>query len=192
VQVVSGDAGFREACDQHAKINTWEVLGHLLNHINNLLFDRAVADFIREQTTLRIDDIKEQIEFQFEDVLYNVDHEWGDATMTLTSLEPLSDPDIIDVEPNSATLEVRFNGAFTAHLSFKDPSTGMWDGETKEMVGMQWTREEREETEEFIAEVKVKYEPFDPDRFEIDEVTLIQPDQSYTISTSASAGYPWK
>jgi hypothetical protein len=192
VQVVSGDDGLRDACEPHATLKTWPVLGHLLNHVNDLLFNRAVVDFIREQTKLRLDEIKEQITSQFEDTLYNVSDEWGDSTMTVTSLELLSDPDVIDVEPTRASLEVRFNGSFTAHLSFKDSSTGMWDGETKEMFGMEWKREEREETEEFVAEVKVKYEPFDSDGFEIEEVTLIQPNDSYTVSTSAWAGFPWK
>jgi hypothetical protein len=68
----------------------------------------------------------------------------------------------------------------------------MYDSETKSVLGMEWRHEEREETEHFVADVKVRYEPFDPEKFEIEEVRLIEPDDSYTVSTSNWAGYPWK
>jgi hypothetical protein len=51
------------------------------------------------------------------------------------------------------------------------------------MMFMEHRRTTRSLEEEFVVEVKVKFEMFDPDSFQIEEMTLMQPDESYSVST---------
>lgn len=74
---------------------------------------------------LRIDDIKESVKEQFEDLMYNVEDEWGDARVSGTVLELKGEPEIIEADEDTATLELRFEGKFDATLSYEDSSTGM-------------------------------------------------------------------
>jgi hypothetical protein len=111
------------------------------------------------------------VKTQFEDRMDSVDDEWGDVEMSVDSLELEGEPEIIEADEHSATLEVRFNAKFTASLSYDDSSTGVYDNETKGMMFMEHVNEGRELEEEFVAELKVKFEIFDPDTFEIKEVT---------------------
>ena len=100
-----------------------------------------------------------------------------ESLSTADEKEPHADDD-------SATVEVHFLGKFNAHLSYTDSSTGMYDNETKSMMFMEHKHETLDKEEEFIIEVKVKFEVFDPDRFEIEETSLVQPDDGYSVSTS--------
>jgi len=40
--------------------------------------------------------------------------------------------------------------------------------------------------------VQVNFDGVDPDEFEIDDVELVEPTGDQSVSTSKSAGYPWK
>ena len=179
--VVSGDKLFRNACQPHKTLHEYAKLSTLLNQI---IFADAVASFIRDQILERIEDIKEAATQEFEDRMYYVDDEDGDAGMSVRSLELDGQPEIIDADDDSATVEVHFLGKFNAHLSYTDSSTGMYDNETKSMMFMEHKHETLDKEEEFIIEVKVKFEVFDPDRFEIEETSLVQPDDGYSVSTS--------
>ena len=179
--VISGDKPFRDACQPHKKLDGYVKLSTLLNRI---IFADAVAGFIRDQVLERIENIKEGAKQEFEDRMYYVDDEDGDAEMSVQSLELDGQPEIIDADDDSATVEVHFLGKFDAHLSYTDSSTGMYDNETKSMMFMEHKHETLDKDEEFIIEVKVKFEVFDPDSFEIEETSLVQPDDGYSVSTS--------
>lgn len=71
---------------------------------------RRVAEFLREQTLARIDEIQEEAKAQFEERMYNVDDEWGDVEMSVDSLELAGEPEVIEADEDSATLEVQFTG----------------------------------------------------------------------------------
>lgn len=47
---------------------------------------------------------------------------------------------------------------------------------------MERRRESQELEEEFVVEVKVRFKIFDPDSFEIEEVALQHPDESYSVA----------
>lgn len=179
--VISGDKPFRSACQPHKKLYVYVKLSTLLNRI---LFADAVAGFIRDQVLERIKDIKEAATQEFEDRMYYVDDEDGDAEMNVQSLKLDGQPEIIDADNDSATVEVRFLGEFDAHLSYTDSSTGIYDDETKSMMFMERKHETLNKEEEFIIEVKVRFEVFDPDSFEIEETSLLQPNDGYSVSPS--------
>ena len=82
-------------------------------------------------------------------------------------------------------VEVHRKGKFDAHLSCYDSSTGMYDNETKSIMVMEHKHEIMDKEEEFIIQVKVKFEVFDPDSFKIEETSLVQPDDGYSVS-------PWE
>jgi hypothetical protein len=187
--VISGDEPFRDACRAHDRVYASAKLSTLLDRI---MFDAAIGAFIREQTLERIDDIREQAKEEFQDRMYNVDDEWGDAEMVVQSLELEGEPEILEADEDSATVEVHFQGKFDAHLSYDDSSSGVYDSETKSQMFMERRRETQELEEEFVVEVKVKFKIFDPDSFEIEEVALQHPDESYSVPTSRWAGFPWK
>ncbi len=186
---ISGDKPFRASCQPHKTLLEFETLSELLDQI---LFDDAVATFIRDQVIERLEDIKNAAKQEFEDRIYYVDDEDGDAEMSVQSLELEGQPEIIEADENSATIEVRFKGKFDASLSYDDSSTGMYDSETRSMMFMEHKHEILEKEEEFVVEVKVKFEVFDPDKFEIEKASLERPDFGYSVSTSRWDGYPWK
>ena len=189
VYVVSGDGPVQEACKARERLAASPRLSTLLDGI---VLQTAVASFVRHQTVAHIDEVRAEVKAQFQDHLYNVDDEWGDVEMDLNSLDLVGQPEIIEASDNAASLEVRFQGAFTAHLSYDDSSTGVYDSETKGMMFMDRVREDQEKEEEFLAEVRVRFAGLDEDSFEIERVNLVQPDESYTVSTSRWDGYPWK
>ena len=185
--VISGDKPFQNACQPHKTLYEYATLSTLLDGI---IFDDAVASFIRDQILERIEDIKEDAKQEFEDRMYNVDEEDGDVEMSVQSLELDGQPEIIEADDDSAMVEVHFKGKFDAHLSYNDSSTGMYDSETKSMLFMEHKHETVDKEEEFIIEVKVKFEVFDPDSFKIEETSLVQPDDGYSVSTSRWEGFP--
>ena len=105
--VISGDEPFRNACQPHKKLDGYAKLSTLLNRI---IFADAVAGFIRDQILERIEYIKEGAKQEFEDRMYYVDDEDGDAEMSVQSLELDGQPEIIDADDDSATVEVHFLG----------------------------------------------------------------------------------
>ena len=179
--VISGDKPFRNACQPHKKLYGYAKLSTLLNRI---IFADAVAGFIRDQILERIEDIKEDAKQMFEDRMYYVDDEDGDAEVSVQSLKLDGQPEIIDADDDSATVEVRFLGKLDAHLSYTDSSTGMYDSETKSMMFMEHKHETLDKEDEFIIEVRVTFEVFDPASFKITETSLVQPDDGYSVSTS--------
>ena len=182
--VISGDKPFRNACQPHKTLYEYATLSTLLDRIILIILDAAVAGFIRDQILERIEDIKEAAKQEFEDQMYNVDDEDGDVEMSVQSLELAGQPEIIEADDDSAMVEVHFKGKFDAHLSYDDSSTGMYDNETKSMMFMERKHETLDKEEEFIIEVKVEFEVFDPDSFKIEETSLVQPDDGYSVSTS--------
>ena len=179
--VISRDKPFQNACKPHRTLHEYETLSTLLDRI---IFAGRVADFIRNQIVKRIEDIKEDAKQEFEDRMYFVDDEDGDAEMSIQSLELDGQPEIIEADDNSATVEVHFRGRFDAHLSYTDSSTGVYDNETKSMMFMEHKEETLDKEEEFVVEVKVEFEVFDPNSFKIDETSLVQPGDGYSVSTS--------
>ena len=182
--VISGDKPFRNACQPHKTLSEYATLSTLLARIIRISLDAAVASFIRDQILERIEDIKEDAKQEFEDQMYNVYDEDGDVDMSVQSLELAGQPEIIEADDDSAIVEVHFKGKFYAHLSYDDSSTGMYDNETKSMMFMERKHETLDQEEEFIIEVKVEFEVFDPDSFKIEETSLVQPDDGYSVSTS--------
>ena len=179
--VISGDKPFRDACKPHTTLCEYATLSKLLDRI---LFDDAVAGFIRDQVLERIEDIKEDAKQEFEDRMYEIDDEDGDAEMSVQSLELDGQPEIIEADDDSAMVEVHFRGQFNAHLSYDDSDTGIYDNETQSMMFMEHKHETLDKEEEFIVEVKVQFEVFDPDSFKIEETSLVQPDDGYSVSTN--------
>lgn len=52
------------------------------------------------------------------------------------------------------------------------------------MMFMNHKEDTLDKEEEFVVEVKVKFETFDEEASEIEEINLIEPDDSYSVSTS--------
>ena len=178
---ISRDTPFRNACQPHQTLHEYATLSTLLDRI---IFADEVAGFIRNQILARIEDIQKYVTQEFEDLMYNVDDQDGDAEMSVQSLELDGQPEIIDVDEDSAMVEVHFKGNFEAQLSYNDSSTGIYDNETKSMMFMEHKHETLDMEEEFIIEVKVHFTIFDPDSFTIEETSLVQPDEGYSVSTS--------
>ena len=179
--VISRDKPFQNACQPNETLYEYARLSTVLDRI--VLAD-AVAGFIRDQILERIEDIKEDTKQEFEDRVYIVDDEDGDAEMSVQSLELDDQPEIIEADDDSAMVEVHFRGEFAAHLSYSDSSTGVYDSETRSMMFMEYKHQTLDKEEEFIIEVKVIFEAFDPDSFKIEETSLVQPDDGYSVSTS--------
>lgn len=180
--VISGDKPFRSACQPHKTLREYATLSTLLDQI---IFADAVADFIRDQILERIGDIKEDATQEFEGRIYDVYDEVGYAEMSGLDLELKGQPEIIDADDASAMVEIHFMGKFDAHLSYSDWDTGMYDDdETESVILVEPKHETLDMEEEFIVDVKVQFEVFDPDSFKIEETSLVQPDDAYGVSTS--------
>lgn len=140
----------------------------------------------------RIADIKEKTIEAFQDNIYSVEDDLGDVEVSNTKLELKGEPEIIDATENTATLELRFDGTFDAALSYDNSTTGIWDSETKSQTFMERKHESTEKEEEFVVQLNAKFKPFDPDLFEIEDVVLVEPDDSYSVPTHRWEGFPWK
>jgi predicted nucleic acid-binding protein len=187
--VVSGDKPIRDACKEHANLFSMESLAQLLDHVTA---DKKLAEFIRSEVMKRSEEIGKRAAHDFQDRMYNIDEENGDVEIEVESVKVDGEPDILDVSQHQGIVEMRFEVNFLAHLSYDDSDTGTYDHEDKRMVFMKHVNETQNKTEELVVEVRVGFDEIDPAGFNIDNVQLTSPDESYSFSTSKWDGYPWK
>ena len=171
--LISGDAPFRNAGEPQEAFSEYRSLSEALDKI---VFADEVAGFIRDQILERIEDIRKDAKLKFEDRLYLVDGEEGEAEMSVRRLNLEGQPEIIEVTGNTAVVEVHFRGVFAAHLSYLDSSSGMYDSETQSVVFMDAKDETLDMEDDFVVQVTVIFEAGDPDSFTIEETSLVQPD----------------
>ncbi len=106
----------REGGQLTPKKTVAEVLDHVASD------EKALADFLRAQTTQRVGDISEQVKEEFEDQYFWVEDEDGDATVDVTNIVPTGDPEIIEISGEEAALQYTFDVNYTAHLTYKENS----------------------------------------------------------------------
>lgn len=135
--------------------------------------DAQLAAFVRAETTERIDEIKAEAKKEFEDRFYWVEDENGDATVAITKLTPANEPEILTIEKETATLEWRIAADYEADLSYDDSATASYD--EGDLVYVEHRNEEVERDVELVVEIEVSYEPMDAGRFEIQAISLTEP-----------------
>jgi hypothetical protein len=188
--VVSGDDLFRDGCGTCDELHAARTLAEVLDHVAS--DDKKLAGFIRSETAKRADDIANDAKSQFEDRLYWVADEEGDAEVEVANITATGDPEIIQVTSGEAIVQMTFRVTYNAHLSYTDSSTGVWDSEDGRMMFMEHREEDVEREEEVVVEVRVVFMGTDPEAFGIEDVDLTEPADGFAIKTEDAEDWPYK
>lgn len=188
--VVSADELFGEACDECDDLYAEKSLSALLDHVAS--DDEKLAAFLRTQIKKHLEEIQNKAKTAFEELEFHLKDEWGDVEVTVTDIELYGEPELVEIDGNEVTVEVRFTAQYDADLSYEDSSTGVYDSEDKRMMFMDHVNETVQDSELLSMTVKATFDGTDEDQFEIDDIELTDPSSGFGVSTSRMAGYPWK
>lgn len=186
--VVSKDKLFQEACVASPRLLPKKVINDVLDHVAS--DDQQLATFLRNETMKRIVEITAKAKEEFEDRFYWVEDEGGDAEVRITELLSASEPKIITIDKNEATLQLSMAAEYKAYLSYDDSATASYD--EGDLVYVEHRDEEVERDEELIVEIETTYEQMDPGSFEISNILLIQPSDGFGIETQDNYDWPYK
>lgn len=177
--VVSGDQGFRKACDACEQIHVFEELQELLNRVAD--DDKKLADFIREQVVAHVEEIKAAVVKEFEGLWFYLKDEDGEADVTVDEANFDGEVDILELASGEASVEVSFSLKYTAQASFADPDMQSYDSETGETFS--WgTKEETVHRAGWArAELSVWFQGMRPASVQIENIRLVQPSESVGI-----------
>ena len=188
--VVSGDESFWEACSQSKQLVAKKHLSEVLDDVA-AWDDPALASFVHTETKKRISEIAKAAKEQFQDRYYFVENMDGEAQVEVETINPTQDPEIIEIQKHGASLVVTFDATYSAHLSYDDPATASYD--EGDLVYIQHREEDVVDRDELLTvEVKVSFDDMDPQSFDITEIDLIEPDDSFGIETEDDYGWPYK
>ena len=188
--VVSADAPFRDVCQESQSITPFEKLSDLLDSVAS--DDAALTLFLRKQIQGHLDSIKNTAKDDFECLGFYVLDECGDAELEITKMDPVSDPDLIDISETEVTAELRFDAQYEAFLTYDDSSTGIYDSEEGERLFMDHVTETVHGSAQLLVTVTGTFAGTDADGFDIRDVGLTEPSEGFGILTSEMADYPWK
>ncbi|HVI09024.1 MAG TPA: PIN domain-containing protein [Candidatus Binatia bacterium] len=187
--VVSGDNDFFEGCCKCTQLISRKTLNEVLDHVAS--DESARAGFVRRETKKRVSEIAEEAKHQFQDRYYWVENMDGDAEVKVETISPTQDPEIVEIGKEQASLVVTFEARYSAHLSYDDPATASYD--EGDLVYVEHREEDVLDREQLLTlEVKVTFDEFDPHSFEITEIDLIEPGDSFAIETEDDYGWPYK
>jgi hypothetical protein len=178
ILVVSGDQGVRDACAPVEYLHENATMQGMLDRVAD--DDAKLAQFLRDQVEKRVDEIRKQVIEGFEDRYFFTIDENGEAEVKVeeTTLEEV---DILEVGDEEATVEVLFWIKYEADISYNDPDMTSYDSETGQSFS--WgTRENTVHRQAYArAEVGVIFDGLDPDYFEINYITVTEPEDSFGV-----------
>ncbi|MGE0361134.1 MAG: PIN domain-containing protein [Vicinamibacterales bacterium] len=184
--VVSGDELFRTSCAEREGLKAEVDLAAVLDQV---IDDEEQAEFIRAELVKRADSIAETVKSTFEGLGFHVQDEWGDVEMTVTSIALDEEPEILDVERTSATVQLTFRAEYSADLSYDDSSTGIYDSEDDRQLFMDHVNETVTGDTYLVAQVYVRLDGMKPQSFQVQNIDLVDPVRGFGISTSKAADY---
>jgi hypothetical protein len=84
----------------------------------------------------------------------------------VTRLE-LNDPELLEVDEDSATISVSVDLDYVADVSYEDDDGGIWDGEDHTWAYRPTKRTDVEESENFDAELSIQFDPQNDEVFDV-------------------------
>lgn len=187
VFVVSGDKLFREACLEFPLIAK-ETLKDVLDHVAS--DDQQFAAAVRRRTMDNLSYIEAGAKDDFQDRMYWVDDQDGDAELSVTEIVSAPEPQIIEIGRESATLNLDMTVSYTAHLSYIDSGSSIYS--EGELVFADQKEEDVRREQDVTVEILVTYNQMDLDTFEIENVIVIEPREGFGIKTEDDNDWPYK
>ena len=187
VFVVTGDEKFREACNRIPLVPK-ETLNDVLDHVAS--DNESFAALVRRYCMEHLFDIEKTAKGEFEDRFYWVEDQDGDAEVYVYDLTPMPEPQIIEIDLESATLHLDMTAEYSAHLSYIDSGSSNYS--EGELVFADRKEEDVKREHELTMEIFVTYERMDPDTFEIENIRLIDPSDGFGIQTEIDHDWPNK
>jgi hypothetical protein len=168
--VISGDKGFREACEGHHTLFHLEKLEEFVDMVvrEDALSELANGAFaaVRGQLAGRIGEKFKDSAFYLEDVNGNV------GGVTVTGIK-LSEEYLIDVDEKRATFHLFAEIEFDADVTYERPGTGIWDNELGRLISVDMTHATVEDRFHNVkASITIALETTDPKRSKIEEIVL--------------------
>jgi hypothetical protein len=187
VFVVSGDKLFREAC-QNFPLRAKETLEDVLDEVAS--DNEHFASLIRRHCMDHLSDIEKAAKDDFQDRYYWVEDQDGDAEIAEVEVESAPEPQIIEINLESATVHLDMTCEYSAHLSYIDSDSSIYS--EGELAYADQKEEDVRRQQEFTVEILVTYERMDADTFEIENIRLIDPSDGFGIKTDNDGDWPYK
>ena len=116
----------------------------------------------------------------------------GDAELEITTMDPVGEPELIDISETEVTASLHFDAQYEALLSYDDSSTGTYDREEGGRVFMDHVTETVHGSAQLVVTVTATFDGTDADEFDMHDVVLTEPSAGFGIPTAEMAEYPWK
>lgn len=136
--------------------------------------DRAVKDEADEPTKrvlrlyhLHLAKIETAIKEAFAESGFYTDDVDGDVNEVTVKQLKLDDPQILEVDEESATVSVFVDLEYEADVTYEDDNEGIWDSEDHVWAYRPTKNVEVEESEDFEAELYIDFDPKNDDVFDV-------------------------
>ena len=172
ITVVSPDQGVKAACAEDEALHQFDNIAKYLDAL--FASDEALSSFVREMILAVHGPIFEKAKEVFPyhgAILADEDGEVGEIELTGVELsENPEDVEIISLDPDNAEVQLAVSLTFHAELSYKVPSTGVWDSEDHVLMFQDEVNATVEQDIEGTIVVEVDFKNLDPQSFKVERV----------------------
>ena len=171
VSIISNDNDWKRFCELHVEVTFHASLAKFLATFPDPDLSANLRDSIEKNSL----EISKAVSDDFELLGFyptSVEHipdVVDDISEVDSSIEEVF---IVSAEGDKATAEVLFEVTFDAEVTFEDASTGIWDSEEKEMVGMELCRKTISQTWNGLVELNFTYDAQNFDYLKIESISI--------------------
>jgi hypothetical protein len=157
VVVITGDKGFRGACEAHA-ITVFESLEEFLNR-ENTERESKISEHILKCFETNRDEVEQQIKQQFEMSAFILTDQEGEVDSATIEALAIEDPLVVRIEQRKAILDVSVRLEFGAKIIYDDPDSIVYDREEGRTYAFNTVAETVDEQSSFELEITVTFDP---------------------------------
>jgi len=170
VYVISGDKGFKEACEGHHKLFHLEKLEEFVDMV---VREDALSELANEAFAALRGQLTGRIEEKFKDSAFYLDDVNGNVGGVMVTGIKLSEEYLIDVDEKQATFQLFAEIEFDADVTYEKPGTGIWDNELGRLISVDTTHGTVEDRYRDVkVSVTIALEKTDLKRSKIEEIVL--------------------
>ena len=187
--VVSTDPDLRSHCDTSERLILLSKLAEFISLVE--FHDEVLSPSVMSLIDRNKEAIEEAISESFCNEGFWIDDQDGDVNEVRVNNIEIQEILLLEVDQNSAVVQVDVKTEFTADLTYDDLETASYDSEDKVLIPWRTINKTVDQDVEYTAIVHVAHDVNDPQYFNIDSVE-IETEQSFGFSVSSDDEWPHK
>ena len=189
IYVASTDADLKNHCETSDSLITLNKLAEFINIIE--FHDEVLAPLVMKLLDRKQDAIKEAISESFCDQGFWIDDQDGDINEVEVNNMELEEILLLEVDENSAVVQVEVKTNFSADLTYDDLDTASYDSEDKVLIPWQTIDKTVDQDVEYTTTLRILHDVHTPDYLEINDVE-IDTERGWGFSVSSDDEWPYK